>query len=199
VHRAPDDGVSPQAAEPSDAELIARALERGDAESFELLVRRHYGPAFAVGLAVMGNRADAEDVTHDGIVQALARLEECRQPAQFAQWLAAIVRNRARNELIRPSRNRSVQIELHAPATPAVAPRDMELDELRDTLESALAQLPELQREVLLLHDLHDWPHEEIGTLIGTSAGMCRQHLFKARRRLRSLLGPDLLKEFMYE
>ena len=45
---------------PSDAELVARACE-GDATAFESLVRRHYGAAFAVALALMENRADAED------------------------------------------------------------------------------------------------------------------------------------------
>jgi len=48
----------------------------------------------------------------------------------------------------------------------------------------------------VLLHDLHEWTHDAIAESIGTSAGMSRQHLFKARRRLRELLGPSLLKEY---
>jgi RNA polymerase sigma-70 factor (ECF subfamily) len=78
-------------------------------------------------------------------------------------------------------------------ATPA---RRTELQDLRGTLEQALAQLTPIQREVVLLHDLHDWPHENIAESIGTTPGMSRQHLFKARRRLRETLGPHLLHEY---
>ena len=47
----------------------------------------------------------------------------------------------------------------------------------------------------VLLSDLHDWPHDRIAEMLDTSPGMSRQHLFKARRRLRELLGADTLKE----
>jgi RNA polymerase sigma-70 factor (ECF subfamily) len=67
--------------------------------------------------------------------------------------------------------------------------RDAELSELRGQLEHALSALPAVQREVVLLHDLHGWTHDEIAVAIGTSSGMSRQHLFKARKRLRGALG----------
>jgi RNA polymerase sigma-70 factor (ECF subfamily) len=66
---------------------------------------------------------------------------------------------------------------------------------LRQVLEAALATLSPVEREVVLLHDLYEWRHEAIAESIGTSVGMSRQHLFKARRRLRAHLGADLLKE----
>jgi RNA polymerase sigma-70 factor (ECF subfamily) len=75
--------------------------------------------------------------------------------------------------------------------------RDVELRELRDRLESALALLSRVQREVVLLHDLDGWTHEAIADVIGTSAGMSRQHLFHARRRLREALGQDTSKEYL--
>src|SRR5437588_485966 len=66
---------TPPTAGPTDADLVAQA-RRGDAAAFELLARRHYGTAFSVALAVMGNRADAGDVCHDGLVRALFAAED---------------------------------------------------------------------------------------------------------------------------
>jgi RNA polymerase sigma-70 factor (ECF subfamily) len=194
LHRMAEASNAPTS-QPADADLIARALG-GEAHAFELIVRRHYGPAFAVALAVMANRSDAEDICHDALVNALARLEDCRQPDRFAQWLAAIVRNRARNQLVSAAVRRSAPLDQRMPSAGDLQSHTVERDDLRRALEAALAQLTPVQREVVLLHDLHDWPHEEIAEAIGTSAGMSRQHLFKARRNLRKALGPHLLQEY---
>lgn len=179
----------------SDAPIIARALA-GDATAFDQLVRRHYAAAYAVAFAVMANADDAEDICHDAFVHALARIDQCRQPERFSQWIGAIVRNRARNELARPAVRRSTSLDSGVPSSGDSLHRIMERDDLRTTLEAALAGLSEVRREVVLLHDLYDWSHEDIAARIGTSPGMSRQHLFKARRHLRETLGPDLLREY---
>ena len=71
----------------------------------------------------------------------------------------------------------------------AAAGHDMAL------LERNLRLTP-AQREVLLRHDLEDWPHDAIAEALGTSVGMSRQHLFQARRRLREILGIATLEEY---
>jgi RNA polymerase sigma factor (sigma-70 family) len=75
--------------------------------------------------------------------------------------------------------------------------RALELKELGARLEAALTHLSSVQRETLLLHDLHGCTHETIASVIGTSAAMSRQHLFKARRRLRKALGDDAPSEYL--
>src|SRR5438552_9603448 len=96
-----------------DAELVARACAN-DAAAFELLVRRHYGAAYSIALAFMGNRADAEDVCHDAFVRAAARLEDCRHRDRFANWLVMIVRNHARNAIARRTVRRTSPIDHEA-------------------------------------------------------------------------------------
>lgn len=177
-----------------DAELVARATA-ADARALELLARRHYRAVYSVALAVMGNIADAEDVCHDALVRGLSRLKECRQPDRVARWLCAIVRNHARNEIGRPSVARARELDERIASADIQPEHALELQELRARLQAALAELTPVEREVVLLSDLHDWPHERIAESIGTSPGMSRQHLFKARRRLRELLGADILKE----
>jgi RNA polymerase sigma-70 factor (ECF subfamily) len=180
--------------ETSDASLVARA-RRGNSAAFEALVRRHYRAAFAVALAVLGNGMDAEDVCQDAFVKALSRLDECRQPDRFVAWLLQIVRNHARNyreyrrvRLVQPLDTLNV-------ASSLAPDRDAERSELRGVLEAALGELSEVQREVVLLHDLQGWKHREIGELLELSEGAARQHLFAARHKLRELLGPEAMKE----
>lgn len=175
--------------EPSDAELVTRTCA-GDAAAFDALVRRHYRAAFAVALAHMGNRPDAEDVCHDAFVRAAERLEDCRTPDRFVQWLCAIVRNHARNTLAKNNVRRASSLEHGTAASADDSARNAELSDLRVRLEAALAELTPVQREVVLLHDLDGWTHDSIAESIGTSSGMSRQHLFHARKRLRALLGP---------
>ena len=184
--------------EASDTELVvrARAHEEG---AFEALVRRHYRAAFAVALAYAGARGDAEDVCHDAFIKAAERLDDCRSPDRFLQWLCAIVRNRARNVSARSFLRRAVQLVPGVAASRDDPARSVELKDLRVRLESALAQLTPVQRETVLLHDLHGCTHETIASIIGTSEGMSRQHLLKARRRLRQVLGAGATTEYLHD
>jgi RNA polymerase sigma-70 factor, ECF subfamily len=178
---------APSPRDPSDAQLIRESCA-GNAASFEALVRRYYRLAFAVALAHSRTRPDAEDVCHDAFVQAAERLEECRHPDRFAGWLSAIVRNRARNMAAHARVRRALPLE-HATAPSADDPQhDAEVGDLRARLLGALAALSPIRREVVLLHDLDGRTHDEIASVIGTSSGMSRQHLFKARKALKRAL-----------
>jgi RNA polymerase sigma-70 factor (ECF subfamily) len=177
---------APRTAE-SDAALVVRA-RAGDAAAFDLLARRHYRTAFAIALARMRSRADAEDVCHDAFMRAAERLDQCRNPERFSAWLCMIVRNRARNAQAKAFVRRSLALEHHTAASTDNPDRSLQLAELRGRLLRALGELTTVQREVVLLHDLDGLSHEEAASIVGTSPGMSRQHLFKARRRLRELL-----------
>jgi RNA polymerase sigma-70 factor (ECF subfamily) len=172
----------------TDAELVQRC-RAGDAQAFDALVRRHYRAAHAVAFAVMRNAMDAEDVVQDGFVKALDRLDDCRDGAMFGPWLRQIVRRRALNA--RDAR-RVRETDVLEPATAAGTDnplRDLETLELGDRLEAAVAQLTDIQRNVVLLHEADGRSHAEIGVIVGCSAGMSQQHLFTARKKLKRLLG----------
>ena len=178
----------------TDASLVGRA-RRGDSAAFEALVRRHYRSAYAVALAILENGMDAEDVCQDAFVKALDRLEDCRQPEKFVAWLLQIVRNRARNFRDYRRVRMAQPLDTLNVASSLSPDRDAERSELREKLEEALGQLSEVQREVVLLHDLEGWKHREIGETLGVSEGAARQHLFAARKKLRVVLGADAVKE----
>lgn len=167
-----------------DAGLVRRAIA-GDARAFETLVRRYSGPAFAVALGIMKEPADAEDVVQDAFVKALERLEEC-DPEKFGAWFLRVVRNRAHS--VRRYLGVRDAAPLDAVATASTGPRpDQEAErlELRRELLDAMAGLTEVQRQVLLLHDLEGWKHREIGESLDMPEGTVRAHLFHARHALR--------------
>jgi len=186
--------VAGDGVEITDGLLVGRAC-RGHAVAYETLVRRHYRVAYSVALAILGNGMDAEDVCQDAFVKALDRLEDCRQPEKFVAWLLQIVRNRARNYRDYRRVRTAQPIDTLYVASSLSSDRDAEQSELRGVLEEALQELSEVQREVVLLHDLEGWKHREIGETLGLSEGAARQHLFAARRKLRELLGAETLEE----
>lgn len=182
----------------TDAILVERA-RRGDAAAFESLVRKHYRAAYAVALGVLGSAMDAEDACQDAFVRALERLDEIRRPERFVAWLLQIVRNRARN-LYNYRRVRSAQPLETVSAVGSENPgSDAARGELRAKLEAALQDLSDVQRQVVLLHDLDGWKHREIAVELEISEGMSRQHLFHARRILRERLGVNVLEEYTDE
>ncbi len=166
---------------PSVADLVLRA-RRGEATAFDQLVRRHLRAAYVVALAVLGRPADADDVAQDAFVTALARLDDCREPARFSGWLIQIVRRRALHALDKRKLRDTDEL------TDVAVPGETGDVVLRGQLLAALATLTEQQREIVLLHDLDGWTHAELAGALGITEVNCRQHLFTARRALRAAL-----------
>ena len=177
-----------------DGTLVER-VRRGDAAAFEALVRRHYRAAYAVALSLLGNGMDAEDVCQDAFVRALERIDDCRRPDRFAAWLLRIVRNRAHNYREYRRVREAADVEAVPAAGSQDSGRDLERSDLRGRLEDALGQISEIQRQVVLLHDLEEMKHRDIAEILGISEGMSRQHLFNARKALRAMLGAEALRE----
>lgn len=173
----------------TDTTLVARARV-GDAAAAEALLRRYFRASYLVALARMGNREDAEDVCQDAFVQCLQRLDDCREPDKFGAWLIRIVRNTAHNrgDYLRVRQAEPLALHLELPSqvrTDAGAQQR----ELRETLQAALSHLSDVQREVVLMHDLEGWQHAEIASKLDLSEGMSRRHLSDARKKLRDVLG----------
>ena len=170
-----------------DSELVGRA-RTGDEGAFGALVERYMRPAYAVALAVTGRREDAQDAAQEAFLVALQRLDECRSPEKFAGWLMTIVRNRARNLVRREVLRDTDEVPASARSVTPTPERDMETAELRQSLADALSGLPEIQREIVLLHDLEGWKHGEIADRLGLPSGTVRSHLHFARKALRGAL-----------
>ena len=108
-----------------------------------------------------------------------------------------IVRNRSRNWLDRRRlRDVAPHDSMNGITVESLRPEHIGL---KDRLVAALGLLSETQREVVLLHDLEEWTHAEIGAALGMSEVMSRQHLFNARRTLRRDLVEERVQEDCHE
>jgi len=186
----PDPTVAREGAEPDANETAAISrVQAGDAEAFDLIVRRYMRPAYAVAFRVLGHREDAEDVVQEAFLAALANIASFDTTRRFGPWLYRIVVTRGLN--FRKSRSRRAAEPLE---DAAVASRDVgpaaaaEQAGLRDTVMTALSQLPERQRMVVQLFELDGFSGVEIAEMLGVSPGTVRWYLHEARQALRRML-----------
>lgn len=146
-----------------------------------------------MALAHTGDPDVAEDVAQAALVRAWTALDRCVDPERFGSWLRTIVRRTALNRHARAERRRRLreQFPLDVVFGSMSRRRDAGTADGLDRggrLASALAELAERQREVLLLYDLEGRSHGEIAELMGITPATSRKHLSDARARIRARL-----------
>jgi RNA polymerase sigma-70 factor, ECF subfamily len=175
----------------NEQDCIRRA-QQGDAAAIRDLYRRYAPRIYAVVRRLAGDDALAEDWAQEAWVRAFRALPTFRGDARFSTWLHRIAVNSALHG--RRSRDRRAGRET---ALEGDAAGRFDDPALRVAIERALDTLPPGMRQVIVLHDVEGYTHDEIGELLGIAAGTSKSQLFKARARLRELLWPqrDVMSE----
>ncbi len=168
--------------------MLVERTRGGDADAFGALVERYMRSAYVVALSVTRRHEDAEDAAQESFLVSLQRIEECRDPDRFAGWLMTIVRNRARNLVRREVLRGTDPVPEMARSRTPTPDLDMEAAELERDLVEALGELTEIQRQIVLMHDLEGWKHKDIADRLELPSGTVRSHLHFARKALRSAL-----------
>lgn len=168
----------------SEAQLIRRAGD-GDTQAVRTLYERYAPRVYAVVRRIAANDDLAQDYAQEAWIRAMRALPTFRGDSRFSTWLHRIAVNAAL-QAVRRTGTRTKR-EAPMPETVAVDPgvRD---SLLQKRLEAALDRLPEGMRQVLILHDVEGYTHEEIGEVLGIAAGTSKSQLFKARAKMRALL-----------
>lgn len=172
----------------SDPELIQRILA-GERERYAILVERYQDALFRHALGMVGDPDAAADLVQDSLIKAYTRLHTCNDPARFAAWLFRILRNRCRDWL-KNRRQQTVELQEDTVATddddtPGAA---LERSELGRVVDSALARLPEAQREAFLLKHVEGLSYEEMAERLDTGVSALKMRVMRAREALQSLL-----------
>jgi len=176
----------------SDRELLERA-GRGDQAAFFLLYQNHRDIVFRFAYRMTGSVELAEDITHDcflSLVKRPARFDPAR--ASLRTYLYAATRNLAL-KYFRDTGHEVLTDEL--PEEPALLYSSEPLrrlleEEVSAEVQRAVADLPPLQREALVLFEYEELPLDEIASIAGVDVGAIKARLHRARARLRRSLAP---------
>lgn len=142
--------------------------------------------------ALAGSREDADDLVQDTLERAWSRSSLWRDVADMRAWLFGIMHNLHVDAARRP-RLHTARMDETTPEVP-VAPNQMQRLALFD-LESALAQLPHDQREVVLLVALEDMAYADVARALGIPIGTVMSRLSRGRERLRALMEGRVVPE----
>ncbi|HEX2077163.1 MAG TPA: sigma-70 family RNA polymerase sigma factor [Longimicrobium sp.] len=163
-----------------DAGLAAR----GDAEAFRRLYVRHAGRIQTLARRFLGP-ADASDGAQEVFVRAWTRLEQFRGEAAFGTWLHRL----AVNVLLRQAERTTRWTAGRTPLDPELAEAPAGHPALRARLDRALASLGPGLREVVVLHDMESYTHEDIAAALGITVSASKMRLHRGRSALRAFLG----------
>jgi RNA polymerase sigma-70 factor (ECF subfamily) len=168
----------------TERQLIRLAAD-GDARAIRALYDRYAPRVYAVVRRIAADDDLAQDYAQEAWIRAIRALPTFRGDARFSTWLHRIAVNAALQSL----RKADTRTKREAPVTDDVPVAPVHADSLlQRRLEQALDQLPEGMREVLILHDVEGYTHEEIGDVLGVTSGTSKSQLFKARAKMRALL-----------
>jgi RNA polymerase sigma-70 factor (ECF subfamily) len=170
----------------TEAQLIRQACE-GDGLAVRALYERYAPRVYAVVRRIAGEEDLAQDYAQEAWIRAIRALPTFRGDARFSTWLHRIAVNSALQAL----RKADTRSKREAPMPEALPVHPEEGDVLLgDLLERAMDRLPDGMRQVLILHDVEGYTHEEIGEFLGVTSGTSKSQLFKARGKMRELLQP---------
>jgi RNA polymerase sigma-70 factor, ECF subfamily len=177
-----------------DLAALVAAARSGDRSAFDDVVRATYAEAYTLAYRLTGNEEDAKDVVQEAYLRAYNGLKRFRGEAAFSTWLYRITANCASTHVARRTRHRHDDLDEETTLSdprPEIDPEARaDAAVLRQRLTVALDALPPRLRQVVVLRDVYDLPHEAIAAELGISEAAAKVRLHRARRRLREHLFP---------
>ena len=171
-------------------------------ERYAELVARHQRRAARIAFHYLRDSAEADEAVQDALVKAYSHLSSFREELPFEVWFTRILINGCLDRI--KARTRRERWLVPMPESPGqrdfaeriagsgLSPEDHVLGrERRQKLAAALARLPERQRSVFMLSHYEGCTSREVSALTGLNESTVRVHLFRAIRRLRTLLAED--------
>ena len=181
----------------TDEQLAAKARE-GDAAAMEELYLRYRQPVFRIVYRSTRNIDEAEDIVQDVFLKAFERLHTFREQSRFSTWLMRIALNLC-TDRARMRQRRQELLEREADHKLAWchpdAPDPMETAQqnaFHEAFYTALNQLPDHHRQLIILRDLEEMDSDTIAQILGTSVGAVKLRVMRARRAFKAKLEPLL-------
>ena len=178
-------------------ELLLRRAQSGDPEAFEQLIGPLEQLVWRICWHYTGNREAAEDCGQETMIRIWRNLESYRGDCALESWIYRIAANCCMDYLRKKKRDQSVSMEPlqeqgFDPADPSPGTEDRVVaeDEHR-RLRQAITQLPDDQREALILTQLEKVSYEEAARMLGVSEGTVKSRVNRAKARLKEILSEE--------
>jgi RNA polymerase sigma factor (sigma-70 family) len=168
----------------SDERLTRRAVG-GDEKAFATIFRRYHQSLYRFSLAIVGNPEDAAEALQNTMIKVMRALPGEERKIELKPWLYRIAHNESIDLLRRRRETRQLDVEQVAPGYGLA--EDVATRERLRRLLTDLKELPERQREVLVMRELAGLEFEEIGSALDTSGAVARQTLYEARQSLHQM------------
>jgi RNA polymerase sigma-70 factor (ECF subfamily) len=185
--------------EPASEHDLVRRARAGDQDAFAELVTMHADRVYRALRRFGLDAGEADDVAQEVFLRAWRGLGRFEERAQFSTWLYRIAFNEAQRRLSRrpppplsPNPDGADPV-IALPEAPQLGPEARALDrEFEQTLERALAQLPDEWRTAVVLRDIEGLPTAEAAEIVGIRQAAFKSRLHRGRMQLRALLEPYL-------
>ena len=178
-------------------EISLKALQAGDRAEFARLVNEYSSPIYRLGMRMLGNAQDAEDILQNTFMSALVHLEKFEERSSLSTWLYRI----AANEALMLIRKKKPQVDLDESDEfdenvkptqfvdwTALPENELLSVESRRALDQAIQNLPEAQRLVFLLRDVEGLSIKETAEALNLTETNVKTRLLRARMFLREQL-----------
>jgi RNA polymerase sigma-70 factor (ECF subfamily) len=181
-------------------QLLVERVQKGDKHAFDLLINKYQHRIVSLVARYVNDQAEALDVAQEAFIKAYRALGNFRGDSAFYTWLYRIAINTAKNWLVAQKRRPpasdvdavdaeqyDVDSRLKDKGTPE---HELLREEIRKTVYSTIAELPEDLRTAIVLREMEGMSYEEIATTMECPIGTVRSRIFRAREAIDEKLKP---------
>lgn len=189
----------------ADVDKLVKRAQSGDDEAFSSLVEIFEKFVYNTALRYLSAAAQpaeaADDIAQNSFIKAWRSLSSFRGECLFSTWLFRITANSARDYIRHKNRHQTVSLtsseeddddnkEWDVPVTSGdtVPESSLEKKELILGVRRAIEQLPEDQRAVVVMRDIHELPYKTIADTLGIEPGTVKSRLNRGRANLKTIL-----------
>ncbi|WP_171231313.1 RNA polymerase sigma factor [Ruegeria sp. HKCCA4812] len=169
-------------------DALLRQFADGEAGAARILTDRLGPRCYSVALRMLGNRAEAEDVTQDAMMRLWQMAPNwVSGQAKVSTWLYRVTLNLCVDIRRRKTPDRLSDVPEPEDGKASVVDR-MQDEARKDALQSALAELPERQRQAVVLRHIEELPNPEIAGIMGISVEAVESLTARGKRSLTAIL-----------
>ena len=185
-----------------DDQMLINRAQAGDKSAFNALIRKHEVRAYQYAFRLTRNPEEAADIVSDGFVRVYNALHNFKSHSAFTTWLYRILTNcyldarkkeKSRQTTSLESVIQTADGEMERQVEdPGLSPYDdVERTERERSVETAVSQLPEYQRAMIVMYHAESMTYEEIAAALDLPVGTVKSRLNRARLSLKELLSRD--------